>query len=157
MPSLRVITGHTPDAVFTINHGTTLGRDASSEINLVAPGVSRRHLQFLLEAHDWWAVDLNSVNGTYVNGEKITKHRLRDGDVISISDLSMRYGAESPPPPPRPKRVASPITEPVDTNRMQAMLLAADEPDEDGKAPSESYSFDVSGMYTTAIDARLGT
>lgn len=155
MPSLKVITGPTPDAVFKVTNGTTLGRDAASEINLVAPGVSRRHLQFNLEAHEWWVQDLNSVNGTFVNGAKITRHRLQDGDVISMSDLSLRFGLESPPPPPRPKRVASPATEPVDTNQMRALLADADDT-ADEKSPSESYSFDVSGMYTTALDLKLG-
>jgi serine phosphatase RsbU (regulator of sigma subunit) len=155
MPSLRVLTGPTPDAVFTINHGTTLGRDAASEINLVAPGVSRRHLQFLLDEHEWWVQDLNSANGTFVNGAKVTRQRLRDGDVISMSDVSLRFGAEAPPPPPRSRRPPAPITEPVDTNRMQMLLAAGEDADEE-KAAAEDYSFDASGMsYTTAIDVRL--
>ena len=52
-------------------------------------GVSRRHAQLLHEGDAWFVVDLDSTNGTYVNGTEITPHvrvPLQDGDRIGLGD-----------------------------------------------------------------------
>ena len=52
-------------------------------------GVSRRHAQLLHEGDAWFVVDLDSTNGTYVNGTESAPHvrvPLQDGDRIGLGD-----------------------------------------------------------------------
>src|SRR5580658_6947452 len=91
MPSLKVVTGPNPEEVFPIRNGDTLGRDPTNEIPIPAPGVSRKHVQFSIERNEVWIQDLGSVNGTYVNGVKIDKQKLKDGDAISLSEITFKY------------------------------------------------------------------
>ena len=48
-------------------------------------GVSRRHLKFFLKDENVWIEDLDSTNGTKINGKKIKKHQLKEGDQIKIA------------------------------------------------------------------------
>jgi predicted amidophosphoribosyltransferase len=55
-------------------------------------GVSRRHAQLLYEGDAWFVVDLDSTNGTYVNGTETAPHvrvPLQDGDRIGLGDLEV--------------------------------------------------------------------
>lgn len=72
--------------------------------------VSRRHARFLLQGGAVFVEDLASLNGTRVNGERLTgKRRLRDGDLVQIGDYDLAVLAEAeaaavpgaPPPLPR--------------------------------------------------------
>ena len=59
--------------------------------------VSRQHARLVKILKDLYVEDLGSVNGTFVNGQKIkTSVRLRDGDVLSICGIDLRYHGESP-------------------------------------------------------------
>src|SRR5437660_11374945 len=48
------------------------------------PKVSSHHAQFMYEDGQWFVVDTGSTNGTLVDGERITKVRLRQGEEIQI-------------------------------------------------------------------------
>ncbi|MDY0087563.1 MAG: DUF3662 and FHA domain-containing protein [Coriobacteriia bacterium] len=62
----------------------TVGRLSVSGIKLADANVSREHAAFVREGAGWAIEDLDSTNGTYLNGERITFERLQDGDVISV-------------------------------------------------------------------------
>jgi pSer/pThr/pTyr-binding forkhead associated (FHA) protein len=92
----------------------SLGRDAGSDVVVAGNDVSRQHAEIRNEADGYILLDL-SVNGTYVNGERIGKtHVLARADVIRIGNDEFRFYAdapsssspqpvpESPPPPDRP-------------------------------------------------------
>lgn len=53
--------------------------------------ISRVHARLDWDGHNWIVVDLESTNGSFVNGEKITERRLEPGDVIEIGDSQLRY------------------------------------------------------------------
>lgn len=59
-----------------------IGRLASCDICLDDANVSREHAAFELEGTGWALVDLESTNGTLVNGKRIVRARLHDGDII---------------------------------------------------------------------------
>jgi len=69
--------------------GDIVGRHAKgSEYLKEYPTVSRRHAKFYKEANDWYVEDLNSTNGTYLNGKRINanaKEKIKHGDVIYLS------------------------------------------------------------------------
>lgn len=63
----------------------TLGRDPSNDTVIDHPVVSRFHAQIELQSGSWVISDLNSSNGTFVNGKQISSNRpLRPGDTIRI-------------------------------------------------------------------------
>jgi diguanylate cyclase (GGDEF)-like protein len=66
-----------------------LGRSSSAEVVLLDDGVSRRHARILQVGGDILLEDLNSSNGTHVNGEPITVHTLRDGDTIRLGSTTI--------------------------------------------------------------------
>ncbi len=74
-----------------INHEMTIGKKDVCSIAVLNPKVSRLHAGFYLSGKTVKIVDLNSLNGTYVNGRRITESDLKNGDVISISDYDFVY------------------------------------------------------------------
>lgn len=72
-----------------------LGRSADADIPIPGEKVSRRHAEIRLTGNQLYIVDLGSLNGTYVNGVRITgQHPLRAGDELGIGDaiLSVQEG-----------------------------------------------------------------
>jgi two-component system cell cycle response regulator len=69
----------------------TVGRGTESAIVLQSEGVSRRHARVEHADGQWIVVDLGSTNGTYVNDEPITEHRLRRGDLMKIGDTIFKF------------------------------------------------------------------
>jgi diguanylate cyclase (GGDEF)-like protein len=69
----------------------TVGRGTDNSVVLAADGVSRRHSRFERREGHWYAVDLQSTNGTWVNDESISEHRLRRGDHIKIGDSIFKF------------------------------------------------------------------
>ncbi|GFP22088.1 ABC transport system ATP-binding/permease protein, partial [Candidatus Hakubella thermalkaliphila] len=56
------------------------------------PSVSRHHAEISLDGNDRaWIVDRDSTNGTAVNGAKVTRARLEEGDVISLGNSKLIY------------------------------------------------------------------
>lgn len=68
-----------------------IGRTAQNDISLKVPEASREHCRILREGDAWFVEDLQSSNGTRVNGRKVTKFELQDGDEISIGAATMRF------------------------------------------------------------------
>jgi len=62
----------------------TIGRTRSNDIPIDNPGVSASHAVIRPDGEDFFIEDLGSKNGTYLNGRKITRHKLEYGDTITI-------------------------------------------------------------------------
>jgi diguanylate cyclase (GGDEF)-like protein len=70
----------------------TLGRHPDSEIWIGDDGVSRRHARIVENAAGHVLEDLASANGTFVNGVRVERHQLRDGDLIQLGPIvAFRY------------------------------------------------------------------
>ncbi|MDR3686744.1 MAG: DUF3662 domain-containing protein [Coriobacteriia bacterium] len=91
-PPLATVTvkGVDHDVVLTGDRAV-VGRLATCEISLTDVNVSREHAAFEREGMGWAIRDLGSTNGTMVNGTKITRQRLRDGDMIVIGITELIY------------------------------------------------------------------
>ena len=70
---------------------TTIGRKSDNDIHLDNLAVSGRHAKLLTILNDSFIEDLNSTNGTYVNGTLIKKQALKNGDVIKIGKHELSY------------------------------------------------------------------
>jgi pSer/pThr/pTyr-binding forkhead associated (FHA) protein len=64
-----------------------MGRHSEADVRLPLPDVSRRHCRFLFSDNSWHVLDLDSLNGVFVNGERVQHASLRDGDVVTIGSL----------------------------------------------------------------------
>ena len=69
-----------------------IGRGTDNEMTLRDSSVSRRHAEIDRDKGDVFTIiDLDSTNGVYVNNKKISKHVLREGDIIEIGDINLRF------------------------------------------------------------------
>jgi hypothetical protein len=68
-----------------------IGRGTEADIRLPDTGVSRKHVDVVLDGRTATAEDLGSTNGTLVNGRRITRQPLVDGDVIRIGHSVLVY------------------------------------------------------------------
>ena len=65
-----------------------IGRALECDISILEPGLSRKHAELELSGDDLYLRDLGSVNGTYVNGEKIVDDvKLKDGDRMQFEKI----------------------------------------------------------------------
>lgn len=69
----------------------TIGRLSDNDIHIDNMAVSGHHALILNILKDSFLEDLNSTNGTYVNGKLIKKHALQESDVITIGRHQLKY------------------------------------------------------------------
>ncbi len=75
---------------------TTLGRKPHNDIQVDNLAVSGEHAAIITILNDSFIEDLNSTNGTLVNGKPIKKHFLQNNDVIEIGKHKLKYFGEAP-------------------------------------------------------------
>ena len=74
-------------------NGTFLiGRDLKTHLRLRDLQASRRHLKVQIKLGEVLLEDLDSSNGTYVNGARIRSHKLQTGDKIQVGTAVLRFG-----------------------------------------------------------------
>ena len=81
----------------------TVGRVEDNKIQIEHASISGHHAVLKLDAQDYVIKDLESTNGTRINGEKISQQKLRRNDVLRLGNIEMLYDSEhSPPGQPMP-------------------------------------------------------
>jgi Nif-specific regulatory protein len=103
-PKLIIIAGPVQSIVFEINEDEiSIGRDTSNSVRLVDPSVSRKHSLIKREEERCKIVDLDSFNGTFINGTPILEQYLEHGDQLAIGDVLLLFlmhdGADESEPP----------------------------------------------------------
>jgi hypothetical protein len=68
-----------------------LGRSKDSDIQVEDANVSRRHAELRREGATWWLVDLDSTNGTELNGKRVQRSKLSDGDTITLGGTDLTF------------------------------------------------------------------
>ena len=74
-----------------------IGRDESADFCVESSRVSRKHVMIDRQDDGFMLRDLESTNGTYVNGKRVTEVMLADGDVIVIADFELTFFSGQPP------------------------------------------------------------
>jgi FHA domain-containing protein len=72
-----------------------IGRSRDCDIQLSDANVSRRHAELRQEGGSYWIVDLGSTNGMEVNGKRVKRAKLRDGDTITLGSTEITFERES--------------------------------------------------------------
>jgi two-component system cell cycle response regulator len=68
-----------------------IGRNTDCEICILDNSVSRRHVSIEFRGEDYYAVDLQSMNGTFVNNEQASDRKLEDGDYLRVGNCIYRF------------------------------------------------------------------
>src|SRR5436305_14669430 len=76
---------------------TTIGRLEDNTFQIAEPSVSSHHCEILLRGPDVVVRDLNSTNGTFINGEKVAETVLKPGQVLRLGQIEMRLETDSTP------------------------------------------------------------
>src|SRR4029077_10398542 len=91
-PRLVAVRGPLKGSTYALPKGDfSVGRQAPSNINLEDHAASRRHCLFSRSGQRCTVKDLESRNGTFVNGTPITEHQLEQGDEIRIGGSVFCY------------------------------------------------------------------
>ena len=72
-----------------------VGRSKDTDIQVPDPNISRRHAEIRQEGATYWIVDLDSTNGLEVNGRRLKRAKLADGDRITIGSTEIRFVRET--------------------------------------------------------------
>ena len=106
MPKLVVIAdelaGKTYDLTLDVN---TIGRGPDNGIRIEDSTMSHHHATIQLNGKEVILRDLNSTNGTRVNGQKIMESKLVHGDIVRLGRVEMRFEGE-------PKKTTTPLPKP---------------------------------------------
>jgi pSer/pThr/pTyr-binding forkhead associated (FHA) protein len=86
-----------------LSRRTRIGRAAGCELQIDSSSVSRHHALIVVGPRDAFIEDLNSTNGVVVNGRRVTRQLLVDGDAVTIGDIQFRYIARPLQGSPEPK------------------------------------------------------
>ena len=99
MPLLNILTGPTAGQVFELSSDQTqVGREKFCDLVIPLRSISRQHARIVHDAEAFFVEDMNSLNGTYVNGQRIGRRtRLKDQDRIRLYDVVMQFHAGALP------------------------------------------------------------
>lgn len=70
---------------------TTIGRRSHNDVVINSPAISGDHAVIVTIVKDSFLEDLNSTNGTLVNGQPVKKHFLQNNDVIELAKYKIRF------------------------------------------------------------------
>jgi len=96
MPKLLVEKGPNKDLEITVGKTVFAGRDTSAHIMLTEPMVSRLHFKIERRPEGYFLVDLDSLNGTFVNRARVRERLLKPGDMIQVGDTIFSFVSDDP-------------------------------------------------------------
>ncbi len=136
----------------------TLGRAAECDIVLATPEVSRRHALLVREGELFEVRDLESINGTFVNGEKVTRRALQVGDVVRVEDFEITFVLDRAPIGEAVRAAqgapgAAPAPDAQSLTQLGEVLDLAPFVAEGDPEPAEAMSFDALPTAGTSLEA----
>jgi predicted component of type VI protein secretion system len=96
MPRLRALSGPEPGREWEVRSPCVVGRSPGCWIRIEEASVSREHARIAEEEGRWILVDLESSNGTSVNGRRVQRAVLSGGDEIAFGRARLRFTVEAP-------------------------------------------------------------
>lgn len=93
---LRALSGPLSGATFEVGSRVLIGRVAACDVHLVDVEVSREHAMIVTQERQPTLVDLDSRNGTFMDGKRVRRVPLEPGDTFSIADSKFIYDRAAP-------------------------------------------------------------
>jgi serine/threonine protein kinase len=128
-PKLTLVGGPDNDSrsfTFKVGQPFIIGRGRDSHTRIQDPRVSRIHCRVEWEGDQAFVRDEGSPAGTYVNGQRVSRTRLRSGSVIQIGDTLLRFEVGTfDQPTIAPKRVERPVATPPPLTELVGKTLAS--------------------------------
>jgi class 3 adenylate cyclase len=152
MANLMIVAGEEAGRSIVIDRETSVGRDVGVDLILPDPEISRRHAVFRRSGDVLEVEDLGSLNGTWVNGARITgRVQLAPDDTIKLGTTHLRVLAPTPPEPEPPPPEPEPTAATAESGVGKHDLLGA--PSEDELRPVTALFADIVG--STGIGEQL--
>ncbi|HEV2394684.1 MAG TPA: FHA domain-containing protein [Verrucomicrobiae bacterium] len=76
---------------------TTIGRFLDNTFQIDESSVSSHHCEILVRGNDIVVKDLNSTNGTFINGEKVVEAPIKPGQILRVGMIEIRLDNDAPP------------------------------------------------------------
>jgi pSer/pThr/pTyr-binding forkhead associated (FHA) protein len=112
-----------------------LGRHSDADVRLALPDISRRHCRVVYASNRWQVFDLNSLNGVFVNGDRVQQATLDQGDILQIGGLTFAVELG----PPAVQDLALPARD-LGTRPLTRKERAEDRPNPDSRPPKRKAS-----------------
>ncbi|MBP9893181.1 MAG: FHA domain-containing protein, partial [Planctomycetes bacterium] len=137
-----------------VDKPVSFGRGDAADHRLPDKSSSRVHAQFLFREGRWCVEDLQSANGTLLNGKKISGIvALNSGDVVKVGATEMKFEGEAPKPPPEPESQLPRLVYQPDPNVAPIVVLIRDRITV-GRKADNSLQIDnkgVSGVHVEVV------
>jgi len=143
----------------------TVGRKPENDIVLENATVSGQHCKLYEAGGGWFVEDLNSTNGTFVNGKKVLKAGLRNNDSIGIVKYFLIYMDETAAPAPKADEKVPEPELPPQKARVRGSLEVLEGPADGkneheltnlstyiGKTAQANIQYKGSGIFNTGPD-----
>src|SRR3954468_15090313 len=114
MPKLVVLSeGMTGQSYELKVDKTTVGRVEDNTFQIADSSVSSHHCEVLLRGSDVVIKDLNSTNGSFINGEKISETVLKPGQTLKLGQIELQLLTDGQPVPAPKAPAAAPAPAPA--------------------------------------------
>jgi len=95
VPPLRLIMRPGGALIEVTRPEAVVGRHSQADVCLRLPDISRRHCRLCYRDGQWHVVDMQSLNGVHVNGERVEEAALKHKDVVGIGGLLLEVDLEA--------------------------------------------------------------
>ena len=126
---------------------TTIGRVEDNTFHIADPSISSHHCEVQLRGSDIVIRDLNSTNGTFINGNKIEESVLKPGQTLRLGQVELKLEAEgtTTSAPPAPGSTPPPAKKQVDATMLIPRGVTLDQLEQGGIRPT---GFDTNASFS---------
>ena len=123
---------------------TTIGRVEDNMFQIAEPSVSSHHCEVLLRGSDVVIKDLNSTNGTFINGEQITESVLKPGQTLRLGQIELKLETGTPASAPATAPAPGPAKKQAEATMVIPRGVSLSELEGGGRPPG----FDTSKEFS---------
>ncbi|MGH7943072.1 MAG: FHA domain-containing protein, partial [Limisphaerales bacterium] len=127
---------------------TTVGRVEDNAFQIAEPSVSSRHCEILLRGGDIVVKDLNSTNGTFINGEKVSESVLKPGQTLRLGNVELKLDAPGAPAASAPATPAASHPAPASPTKKESAKVVGGGISIEQLESAAGRSFDTTKDFT---------
>ena len=131
---------------------TTVGRVEENTFQIADASVSSRHAEILLQGSELLIRDLNSTNGTFINGEKISEAVLKSGQTLRFGQVELKIDDGQPLPAaasaPAPVSASAPAPTPAKKTVDATMVIPRGVNLNEDRGSVRSSGFDTNAAFS---------